>query len=170
MQRKTNKPGKRALVLLAAALAVPLFAGNAFADNDNRGRRDNDNNRRQSDRNDRNDRNDRRDKDRHDNDRRWSGRNDRHDDNNKGSIFFSFGAPVTRVIVSDPCEATNHASGYYRQEWCPPVYETRYDACGRPYTVLASAGHYNQVWVSTSPPVVHTYRTNSIVIGGRIRF
>lgn len=40
-------------------------------------------------------------------------------------------------------------SGYWKQVYHSPVYETRYDSCGRPYRVCVQAGYYERVWVST---------------------
>ena len=41
-------------------------------------------------------------------------------------------------------------SGYWKRVYHRPVYETRYDSCGRPYRVCVRAGYYERVWVSTS--------------------
>lgn len=53
----------------------------------------------------------------------------------------------TRVVrhVSTPCQA----SGYWKRVYRQPVYEWRYDYCGRPYRVCVRAGYYERVWVST---------------------
>jgi len=40
-----------------------------------------------------------------------------------------------------------YAAGYYQSRWIAPAYETRYDTCGRPYTVMIRAGCYRQVWI-----------------------
>ena len=39
-------------------------------------------------------------------------------------------------------------SGYWSRVYRSPVYETRYDSCGRPYRVCVQAGYYERVWVS----------------------
>ena len=35
--------------------------------------------------------------------------------------------------------------GHNRKVWVEPVYETRFDACGRPFRVLIAEGHYRLV-------------------------
>lgn len=39
-------------------------------------------------------------------------------------------------------------SGYWKRVYHSPVYETRYDSCGRPFRVCVRAGYYERVWVS----------------------
>lgn len=39
--------------------------------------------------------------------------------------------------------------GYWKRVYHSPVYETRYDDCGRPYRVCVRAGYYERVWVTT---------------------
>lgn len=41
-------------------------------------------------------------------------------------------------------------SGYWKRVYHSPVYETRYDSCGRPYRVCVRAGYYERVWVQSS--------------------
>lgn len=43
-----------------------------------------------------------------------------------------------------------HGGGYYKKVWCPPVYRTRYDDCGRAIRVCIRAGYYKQVYVQAS--------------------
>ncbi len=43
---------------------------------------------------------------------------------------------------------TPQPSGYWSRVYHSPVYETRYDSCGRPYRVCVRAGYYERVWVS----------------------
>lgn len=54
---------------------------------------------------------------------------------------------------SSSCNQTvvyhNPQSGYWKQVYHAPVYETRYDSCGRPYRVCVRASYYERVWVST---------------------
>ena len=49
------------------------------------------------------------------------------------------------VVVYNP-----PPTGYWKRVYHSPVYETRYDSCGRPYRVCVRAGYYERVWVSTS--------------------
>jgi hypothetical protein len=44
---------------------------------------------------------------------------------------------------------TPQPTGYWKRVYHGPVYETRYDDCGRPYRVCVRAGYYERVWVST---------------------
>ncbi len=37
--------------------------------------------------------------------------------------------------------------GYWRNQWCPPVYRTVYDRCGTPRRVCVRPGSYQRVWV-----------------------
>lgn len=57
-----------------------------------------------------------------------------------------------------------HGGGYTKQVWCPPVYRTRYDDCGRPVRVCVQTGYYKTVYVQASyQPTVHrrSYRDTS---------
>ncbi|MEM6260601.1 MAG: hypothetical protein AAGI37_20310 [Planctomycetota bacterium] len=40
-------------------------------------------------------------------------------------------------------------TGYWKRVYHSPVYETRYDSCGRAYRVTVRAGYYERVWVDT---------------------
>ncbi|MFK7788751.1 MAG: hypothetical protein AB8C95_04550 [Phycisphaeraceae bacterium] len=59
--------------------------------------------------------------------------------------------PVHRS--SNSCNTTvvyqHPQSGYWKRVYHSPVYETRYDSCGRPYRVCVRAGYYERVWVTT---------------------
>jgi hypothetical protein len=44
-----------------------------------------------------------------------------------------------RVLVS---------AGHYEKRWISTVTETRYDDCGRPYTVVIREGYHEKVWIS----------------------
>lgn len=46
-------------------------------------------------------------------------------------------APVHREVVHERV----WVPGCSRRVWVPPVYETRYDGCGRPYVVEVACGH-----------------------------
>lgn len=53
--------------------------------------------------------------------------------------------PLRRTWVPGRYETVQErvwAPGASRKEWIEPVYETRYDSCGRPYRVLVSAGRW----------------------------
>lgn len=41
--------------------------------------------------------------------------------------------------------------GYWKRVYRSPVYETRYDRCGRPYRVCVREGYYERVWVDSRP-------------------
>ena len=41
--------------------------------------------------------------------------------------------------------------GYYQSVWRPPLYQTRYDDCGRRSTVCIRPGYYDRVWVAAPP-------------------
>ena len=61
--------------------------------------------------------------------------------------------PRYRSTSSSSCSQTvvyqHPQSGYWKRVYHRPVYETRYDSCGRPYRVCVRAGYYERVWVST---------------------
>lgn len=61
-------------------------------------------------------------------------------------------APVVRTTTcSTPVIVYNPPpSGYWTRVYHSPVYETRYDSCGRPYRVCVREGYYERVWVSHS--------------------
>ena len=52
---------------------------------------------------------------------------------------------------SKSCEMTKCRvcvrGGYYERRWVSPVYELRYDVCGRSYQVLVCEGYYKKAWV-----------------------
>lgn len=49
------------------------------------------------------------------------------------------------VVVHHPPQPV----GYWKRVYHSPVYETRYDSCGRPYRVCVRAGYYERIWVSS---------------------
>ena len=49
------------------------------------------------------------------------------------------------VVVYNPPKPC----GYWSRVYHSPVYETRYDDCGRPYRVCVRAGYYERVWIAT---------------------
>lgn len=46
--------------------------------------------------------------------------------------------------------SSGHHGGYTKQVWVPPIYQTRYDDCGRVIRVCIRNGYYKQVYVRTS--------------------
>jgi hypothetical protein len=66
-----------------------------------------------------------------------------------GAPTWTRGAPRSRrVWIPGHYEVVQRKTwvpGATRQVWVPPVYETRYDWCGRAYTVLVSAGYHRTI-------------------------
>ena len=60
----------------------------------------------------------------------------------------SYHAP-TRCETRTVRYVEHRPSGYWTRVYRPPVYETRYYACGTPYRVCVRAGYYEKVWVDT---------------------
>jgi len=78
--------------------------------------------------------------------------------NSKSSVSLHFGS---RHFIgagfgygNDHRSHSRHAAlvvvrpGYFESRWVPPVTHTRYDDCGRPYTVVIHDGYYQKVWVA----------------------
>ena len=55
--------------------------------------------------------------------------------------------------------------GRTRKVWCDPVYETRYDPCGRPYTVCVSPGR----WTTVTDPGCYEYVERKVWVPGHYR-
>lgn len=53
--------------------------------------------------------------------------------------------------------------GRTRREWVPPLYQTRFDSCGRPYTVCVRAGH----WRTVCEPGHYENRVERVWVPGR---
>ncbi len=81
--------------------------------------------------------------------RHRSGHHNRHESRahrSKGHVDVNigyghrFGRGVARRVPVSP--------GHYEKRWIPAVTETRYDDCGRPYTVVIREACYESVWVA----------------------
>ena len=55
------------------------------------------------------------------------------------------------------------APGRYQRRYVPAVVETRYDPCGRPYTVVVEPAGYKKVWV----PARYVTRRAKVWVPGR---
>jgi hypothetical protein len=74
--------------------------------------------------------------------------------------------PPRRVYVPGHYETVEHQvwiPATRQRVWCEPVYETRYDSCGRAYTVLVRNGGYE--WVTT--PGHYEIQTARVWVTGR---
>ena len=76
-----------------------------------------------------------------------SGRHERHESRahrSKGHVDINIGYRqrhrVARRILVSP--------GHFEKRWIPAVTETRYDDCGRPFTVVIREACYEKVWVA----------------------
>ena len=68
-------------------------------------------------------------------------------DKDKGGVTISFNlGGQGRTELARP-RLPRHARGHYETRWAPPIYETRYDTCGRRYEVLIRDGYWGQIWV-----------------------
>jgi len=58
---------------------------------------------------------------------------------------------VYRNPTQGDCRTVYHdiRSGYWQRAYVPPVYDYRYDSCGRLVRVCVREGYYDRVWVST---------------------
>lgn len=78
----------------------------------------------------------------------YSGRHhsDRHHYSHPRSRTYSHSShntyPTRKVVVK--------SRGYWKREYVPAVYETRYYSCGTPYRVCTRASSYKRVWISGS--------------------
>lgn len=192
IQKATRKPRTKGAIMLAAALlVVPLFAGSALArDHDDR----HDRRQRIEHRNDRHDRgrarpdvrSDRRDHRGHhdvrhrDHDRHRhqgyrghapSRHHDHHKhrdrDRDRGHLSIRIGTSSHSHV----CEYGHYATRTHtvlvspeRHErvWVEPVYATRYDSCGTPYRVLIREGH----WKTLHIPAQYETRTERYWVAG----
>lgn len=140
--------------LAAAALCLPLFVGSAFAERGDRdrGHRHRDHPRAHRDRDyDRGKRYDRqhnrpkvgfefnvsfgkgyRDRGRHHRRGHYDRGYDRGYKCGRGSAY---------ILRNDRC------GGYWKRVWCPPVYRTYYDGCGRKVRKCIKAGYWKRVYV-----------------------
>jgi hypothetical protein len=73
--------------------------------------------------------------------------------------------PLTVWVPGHEVERTRRVwvPGRTRQEWVAPRLATRYDACGRPYTVCLRAGH----WRTICEPGHYETRVERVRIPGR---
>ena len=53
-----------------------------------------------------------------------------------------------------------YVPGYHEKRWIEPIYETRYDSCGRAYEVLIREGCYERIWVPGHYETRTKYRYN----------
>lgn len=67
------------------------------------------------------------------------GRNRRHHRRHGGHGSYSSGSAY--VVRGNQC------GGYWKRVYCPPVYETYYDSCGRKRQRCVSAATWKRVWV-----------------------
>lgn len=71
----------------------------------------------------------------------------RHRGRDKGGVTISLNLGGRRPLKWVRPRLTGRARGHYETRWVPPLYETRYDRCGRRHEVLIRDGYWEQVWV-----------------------
>ena len=90
-----------------------------------------------------------------------------HASSRRSSGYVSPRCPTpTRVYVKGHYETVQHKvwiPAAKQSVWYEPIYETRYDSCGRAYSVLVQAGH--SAWVTT--PGHYEYQPQRVWITGR---
>ena len=74
-------------------------------------------------------------------------------------------APPPRWEPGHYATVTRHVwvPGATRREWCPPVHQKRYDACGRPILVLVRPAQ----WITVSEPGHYELRSEQVWVAGR---
>lgn len=81
--------------------------------------------------------------------RRGAQYSSRHASYRRGSPTWTYQAPAPRRVWMpghyQVVQRKHWVPGSHRQVWVPARYETRYDWCGRRYTVLVSPGHYQTI-------------------------